>query len=111
MHVLLESLTILNISFTDETVAKPAYELIMATSVQVETETLGKELTEAVQVLWRDEAVQVLWRDEGVQKAFTRKNELQLNDSGGSLFSLSLSLSLFLSVPRSPSGTSADCLD
>jgi hypothetical protein len=83
-------------------VAKPAYELIMATSVQVETETLGKELTEAVQVLWRD---------EGVQKAFTRKNELQLNDSGGSLFSLSLSLSLFLSVPRSPSGTSADCLD
>jgi guanine nucleotide-binding protein G(i) subunit alpha len=102
MHVLLESLTILNISFTDETVAKPAYELIMATSVQVETETLGKELTEAVQVLWRD---------EGVQKAFTRKNELQLNDSGGSLFSLSLSLSLFLSVPRSPSGTSADCLD
>jgi guanine nucleotide-binding protein G(i) subunit alpha len=87
MHVLLESLTILNISFTDETVAKPAYELIMATSVQVETETLGKELTEAVQVLWRD---------EGVQKAFTRKNELQLNDSGGSLFSLSLSLSLAL---------------
>jgi guanine nucleotide-binding protein G(i) subunit alpha len=87
MHVLLESLTILNISFTDETVAKPAYELIMATSVQVETETLGKELTEAVQVLWRD---------EGVQKAFTRKNELQLNDSGGSLFSLSLSLSLSL---------------
>jgi guanine nucleotide-binding protein G(i) subunit alpha len=89
MHVLLESLTILNISFTDETVAKPAYELIMATSVQVETETLGKELTEAVQVLWRD---------EGVQKAFTRKNELQLNDSGGSLFSLSLSLSLSFSL-------------
>ena len=48
------------------------WDLIMAAPAQIEGERFPPKLADAVSGLWRD---------EGVKEAFSRRNELQLNDS------------------------------
>ena len=48
------------------------WSLIMAAPLQIEGERFPPRLADAVSNLWRD---------EGVKRAFSRRNELQLNDS------------------------------
>lgn len=45
---------------------------ILAAPLQIENETMPPDLAYAIEVLWAD---------EGTQKAFSRSNEIQLNDS------------------------------
>lgn len=49
----------------------------MSSTTQFETDSLDRELTNAIKALWAD---------EGVQSVFGRSQELHLNDSAGYYF-------------------------
>lgn len=70
MRVLIEGLT--NMGLEVESHNRSRFDLIMTTSTQVEGDIMPPRLVDAVQGLWSD---------AGVQQAFTRRNELQINDS------------------------------
>ena len=48
------------------------WDMVMAAPAQIEGERFPLKLADAVNSLWQD---------EGVREAFSRRNELQLNDS------------------------------
>jgi guanine nucleotide-binding protein G(i) subunit alpha len=68
--VLLDGVALMEIAIQPSN--QPRWDLIMAAPAQVEGDTFPPILADAVTGLWRD---------EGVRRAFTRRNELQLNDS------------------------------
>eukprot|EP00158_Paraphelidium_tribonemae_P003071 Partr_v1_DN25876_c1_g1_i2_m2864 putative Guanine nucleotide binding protein (G protein) alpha len=72
MKVILEAMEVLKIALVNEASAKQA-AVIKELPPQLEgTETLPKEIADAVRALWAD---------AGVKEAFGRKKEYQLNDS------------------------------
>lgn len=70
MRVLLEGLELMGLEVSPGN--RSRYDAIMAAPVQIEGDAMPSRLAEAVMVLWADPSV---------RQAFSRRNELQLNDS------------------------------
>jgi guanine nucleotide-binding protein G(i) subunit alpha len=69
--VLLEGLATMGIQLANPQ-NQSNYEVIMAAPNQIEADVLPTRLTQAIQQLWQD---------RGVQEVYSRKREIQLNDS------------------------------
>lgn len=71
MHsVLLEGVAMMEIPINPKNQSR--WDLIMASPTQIEGDRMPPKLVDAVHALWHD---------DGVQQAFSRRNELQINDS------------------------------